>query len=90
MVPKNFERRVAVSADTPISSLIESIQKLKFDGENLTELVPELTALKTKLPAEIKSGDDAFLDSSSAKMAELRTEIQEMLISKLLQHGGER
>ncbi len=78
-----------IGEDTPIAGLIESIQKLEFDGDDPTLLVPELAALKTKLPAEIQSGDDPFLETSSEKMAELRTEVQEMLISKLLQHGGE-
>ena len=77
-----------IGEDTPIAGLIESIQKLEL-GDDPTGLVPELAALKTKLPAEIKSSDDPFLDTSPEKMAELRTEVQEMLISKLLQHGGE-
>ena len=79
-----------VGEDNPIAGLIESIQKLEFEKEDPTELVPELATLKTKLPAEIKSGEDPFLDPSPDKMEELRTEVQEMLISKLLQHGGER
>ncbi|MCP3889653.1 MAG: DNA repair exonuclease [Desulfobulbaceae bacterium] len=78
-----------IGEDTPIAGLIESIQKLEFDGDDPTLLVPELAALKSKLPAEIQSGDDPFLETSSEKMAELRSEVQEMLISKLLQHGGE-
>jgi DNA repair exonuclease SbcCD nuclease subunit len=79
-----------IGEDTPIAGLIESIQKLELTGDDFTELVPELAALHTKLPPEIKSGDDPFLDTSPEKMAELRTEVQEMLISKLLQHGGDR
>ena len=79
-----------IGENTPIAGLIESINKLELVGEDLTELVPELATLKSKLPAEIKSSDDPFLDTSHEKMAELRTEVQEMLISKLLQHGGER
>ncbi len=78
-----------IGEDTPIAGLIESVQKLELDGDDLTSLVPELAALKTKLPAEIQSGDDPFLETSPEKMAELCTEVQEILISKLLQHGGE-
>ena len=78
-----------IGEDTPIAGLIESIQKLEL-GSDPTEFEPELAALKTKIPAEITSGDDPFLDTSPEKMEELRTEVQEMLISKLLQHGAER
>jgi DNA repair exonuclease SbcCD nuclease subunit len=77
-----------IGEDTPIAGLIESIQKLELAGDDFTGLVPELAALRTKLPPEITSGDDPFLDTAPEKMAELRTEVQEMLISKLLHHGG--
>jgi exonuclease SbcD len=79
-----------IGEDTPIAGLIESIQKLELESDDLAKLVPELATLKTKLPGEIKRGDDPFLDPCPEKMVELRTEVQEMLISKLLQHGGER
>jgi hypothetical protein len=52
------------------------------------ELIPDLSALKSKLPPEIHSGDEPFLDVSSDKIAELRTEVRELLIAKRLQHGG--
>jgi DNA repair exonuclease SbcCD nuclease subunit len=76
--------------DTPIAGLLQSIQHLELDGETLFDLVPELSALKSKLPIEIHSGDEPFLDPSPDKIAELRTEVQELLIAKLLQHGGVR
>lgn len=79
-----------IGEDTPIASLIESIQKLGLDGESLTELVPDLATLKAKLPAEIYSSDDPFLETSAEKISELRVEVQEILISKLLKHGEER
>jgi len=79
-----------IGEDTPIAGLIQSIQKMELVGDSLAELVPELAILKAKLPPEIHSGDDPFLDTSPDKIAELRTEVQEMLISKLLPHGGDR
>lgn len=76
--------------DTPIAGLLQSIQHLELDGNTIFGLVPELSALKSKLPAEIHSSDEPFLDPSPDKIAELRTEAQELLIAKLLQHGGTR
>jgi DNA repair exonuclease SbcCD nuclease subunit len=76
--------------DTPIAGLLQSIQHLELDGNTIFGLVPELSALKSKLPAEIHSSDEPFLDPSPDKIAELRTEVQELLIAKLLQHGGTR
>ena len=74
--------------DTPIAGLLHSIEKLELGGDRLLELVPELAVLKSKLPAEIHSGGEPFLDTSPEKMGELRSEVQELLIAKLLQHGG--
>lgn len=74
--------------DTPIAGLLQSIQHLELDGDTLLGLVPELSALKNKLPAEIHSGDEPFFDPSPDKIAEFRAEVQELLIAKLLQHGG--
>jgi len=74
--------------DTPIAGLLRSIHHLEPDGDTPLGLVPELSALKSKLPAEIHSGDELFLDPSPDKIAELRIEVQELLIAKLLRHGG--
>ncbi|ACN17391.1 DNA repair exonuclease family protein [Desulforapulum autotrophicum HRM2] len=74
--------------DNPIAGLLKSVQQIELDGETLFRLVPELSALKNKLPAEIQTGDESFLDPSPDKMEGLRNEIQELLIAKLLQHGG--
>ena len=76
--------------DTPIVGLLRSIQNLELDSDTLLGLVPELSVLKSKLPAEIHNGDRPFLDPSSVNISELRTEVQELLIANLLQHGGAR
>lgn len=73
--------------DTPIAGLLESIQNLQMDGNTFLALVPELSALKSKLPAAIHSGEEPFLDASPDKITELRTEVKELLTAKLLQHG---
>lgn len=79
-----------IGEDTPIAGLIESIGELALDGDSLMALVPELATLKAKLPPEVHGSGEPFLATSPEKTAELRTEVQEMLVSKLLQHGGER
>jgi DNA repair protein SbcD/Mre11 len=76
------------SEDTPIADLLQAIQHLELDGDAILGLVPELTALKSKLPPEIYSGDEPFLEPSPGNIVELRTEVQELLIANLLQHGG--
>jgi len=79
-----------IDEDTPVAGLLQSIQKQELDGETLLKLVPELTILKNKLPVEIHAGSESFPDISSEKMTELRTQVAELLTSRLLHHGGNR
>jgi len=51
-------------------------------------LVPDLANLKTKLPAELLDAD-SILERSPEELTELREEVKELLIAKLIQHGGE-
>lgn len=87
---RNIGLEEILGEDTPIAGLIESIRNLEIDGNSLLELVPEIAVLKSKLPAEIYGNEDSFLETSSATDPELKTEVQEMLISRLLKHGAER
>lgn len=76
--------------NTPIAGLLQSIDSLELDGDSLLEFVPELAVLKSKLPPDIHSIDEPFLDTSSNQITELHTEVQELLIAKLLQYESER
>lgn len=78
------------SEDSPIAGLLKSIENLELDGDSLLELVPDLATLKGKLPSELHTGDDPFLDLSSEKIFDLRIEVQELLIARLLRHGEKR
>jgi len=77
-----------VGEDTPLSGLLQAVESLKFGDDVLTILVPELANLKTKLPAELLDAD-SILDISPEELTELREEVKELLIAKLIQHGGE-
>ncbi len=79
-----------VGEDTPVAGLLQSIKTLDLDSDTLIKLVPELTVLKSKLPAEIHITSEPFLDTSPEKIRELCNEVEELLISRLLQHGGNR
>lgn len=74
--------------NTPVAGLLQSLEKLELDADTLTDLLPELSILKSKLPPEIHTGDEPFLDADAGQMAGLRTEVRELLIAKLLRHDG--
>ncbi len=76
-----------VGEDTPLSGLLQSIQNLQLDANTLLELVPELTALKNKLPPELLLNEDFILGSNPEKLELIRLEAQDLLIEKLIRHG---
>ena len=73
--------------DTALSGLMQSIRELELDGNTLSALVPELAGLQSKLPPEIHKKGESFLSPSADAITELRTEVQDLLIAKLLQHS---
>ena len=81
---------IVLSEDTPVAGLLRSIKTLELDSETLLRLVPELSALKSKLPVEIHTMEEPFLDTSPRQIKELRAEVEELLTSRLLQHGESR
>ena len=79
-----------IGEDTPVAGLLQSIKTLELDSNTLFSLVPELNLLKSKLPAEIHSTSEPFLDTSPEKIRELRTAVEELLTARLLRHGVSR
>ncbi len=77
-----------VGEDTPLSGLLQTIEKIEFGDDALTTLVPDLATLKTKLPTELLD-DDSLLESPPEQLVDLREEVKELLIARIIQHGGE-
>ncbi len=77
-------------ADTALTGLLQSSEELQLDGNTLSVLVPELANLQSKLPPEIHNGEGPFLDPSPETIAELRREVQDLLIAQLLQQAKVR
>ena len=87
---RKVDLREVIGEDTPMVGLLQSVQNLALDGDSLAELVPELAKLRSKLPGEIYDGSEPFLETSSSYIEELCVDVQELLIAKLLQHGGDK
>lgn len=74
--------------DSPVAGLLATIEKMQLDGDSILTLVPELSVLKAKLPAELDGADNLLGDPAAEKNTALYTEVREMLIAKLLHLGG--
>jgi len=74
-----------IVGDSAVAGLLQSIKNLELDSGTLLEMVPELAALKSKLPVEIYNNYD-FFDRSPDNMKELQIHVEELLIARLLHH----
>lgn len=74
--------------ETPLAALLATIDALDLAEHSLFSLAPELAGLKSKLPPEIGYGDEPFLQPTPEILSELRYKIREMLIARLILHGG--
>jgi len=87
------QRPVALAADlgeeTPMAELVRAIERLNFEPTALMELVPGIGELQKKLPPELLH-EGGLVPASIPEARELREEIKEMLIARLLGQGGSR
>ncbi|MBU4229840.1 MAG: DNA repair exonuclease [Proteobacteria bacterium] len=87
------QRPVALAADlgeeTPMAELIQAIECLNFEPAALMELVPGIGELQKKLPPELLH-EGGLVPASISEASDLREEIKEMLIARLLGQGGRR
>ncbi len=74
-----------VGEATPFAGLLQAVNGLDFGDETLTSLLPDLAVLKAKLPAELL-GANSVLENSSEELTEMKEEVKELLIAKLIQH----
>ncbi|HHO49138.1 MAG TPA: DNA repair exonuclease [Desulfobacteraceae bacterium] len=77
-----------LDGNSPLAGLLRSIECLEFGDAPLTTLVPDLADLKRKMPPELLD-DDSLLENPSAALTELREEVRELLIARMLHQGGE-
>jgi DNA repair protein SbcD/Mre11 len=73
----------------PLATLLASLDATRSDSAALTELAAELTELRTKLPAELREGDDALRLEDPAFLASQLDAVEQLLVSRLISEPGE-
>ncbi|MBS3779118.1 MAG: DNA repair exonuclease, partial [Desulfovermiculus sp.] len=81
-----FDPSRDLDPDSPLDRLFQAIQDLRLSASS-TEQIPELTDMLSKLPPEVKSGNEAFDPSDPAVMQHIQEEVKELLRSRLLRRG---
>ena len=84
------QRHVAIESlleeKTPVADLLKTVSTLDLNAETIARLIPEISNLQSKLPAEFLKDNDSYLSENPESLSELNTQVRELLITKLLKH----
>ena len=74
------------SGDSPVESLMTSIESIQFETASLIEFIPEFEKLRSKLPSELLNDGDPFRPGEK-ELSAIREEVKELLMGKIEQRG---
>ncbi len=77
-----------VNNDEALGGLLGIIRNLEVDGAAAASLLEEVAALGSKLPAELRSGDDSYDPADPQQLGEILEDVKELLVTRLLMTEG--
>ena len=77
----------ALARDDAFGGLLRSIRDLEADPTRLVKLGEEVADLSSKLPLELRSGEDAFEPSDPDYIRESLDDVKALLLERLLNEG---
>jgi len=77
----------AMGEETPLAGLMTAVEQFELDAGRLLDLVPEVAALKNKLPPDLIGGDDPLLPTAPDQISVFLDDVRELLTAKLIIHG---
>lgn len=77
-----------IQSDEALGRLIQSLLSLQLDPESLVEIDPDIDGFLNKLPPELRSGDEPFDPADPKQWEEIRSDIKNLLVARLLESGG--
>lgn len=76
--------------DDPLGRVVRAVTNMETGGEMELDLAAEFSDLLVKLPPEAREGDDAIDLKSPATTSEILGDVKQLLITALLETGGEK
>ena len=77
----------AMGEETPLAGLMTAVEQFALDAGRLLDLVPEVAALKNKLPPDLIGGDDPLLPIAPDQISVFLHDVRELRTAKLISHG---
>jgi len=89
--PKTRSRRTH-GEETPLHEMMAAVDRLKWDpddpGDLLSLQIPDIAALKNKLPPDLLGGDDPLIPNRPEGIAELLNDVKALLAARLSRQGN--
>jgi len=76
--------------DNPVSGMLRMLVGLEVSGDGISEIDPEIGSFLSKLPAEIRGGEEPFDPSHPDQWGDICADVKELLIARVLHAGGSR
>ncbi len=73
-----------VRGDDALAGLLKNLLDLKIDARKLSDLDPEVTAFLSKLPPEVRGGEDPFDPTEPDQWDDIINDIKDLLVARLL------
>jgi len=77
----------AMGEETPLAGLMTAVEQFELDAGRLLDLVPEMAAMKSKLPPDLIGGDDPLLPTTPDQISVFLDDVRELLTARLISHG---
>ena len=85
---EQLDLETLIQSNEALGGLVRNLLELELDAQALREIDPDFDAFQNKLPAELLSGEDAFDPVLPAQWAEIREDVKNLLVARLLETGG--
>jgi hypothetical protein len=76
-----------IGGDSPVSHLLNFMKELESDPSELSGLAELLATVKSKLPLELRSGEDAMDLEAPERIREILADARQVLLPYLLAKG---
>ena len=75
--------------DDAVGQVVQALRDLSEDDERVASLIESLSDIRQKLPSELRQREDGFRLDDPATIRGLLVDVEEMLLTRLVDHAGE-
>ena len=87
-LPVDLEK--LASSDSPVGDLLRLINKIEKNPEELSDLVKTLSVLKSRLPIDLRHGEDAVDIESPERLREIIADAKQILLPQFMARSFNR